>query len=542
MRITRRTGMLVSLIAVIALAGALAATPVFGGNHGGKGPPEDLKVQARPVFEVQGVVFTDSNEQSGLLDIGVDNEGRRKAVEQRLKQQGISLSSVNILVTQPIVFAATLRDNVRPLEGGLQIAFVDGGLAYYCTLGFNAVRDGVNGFLVNSHCTTDQFKLDGTEHYQPWLSPSSNLAGSEIADPPSFKCVRGKKCRYSDAAYDQLAAGVESALGSIARPDGVNNGSLTIAGSFNIVGEAGGNAAVGAILNKVGRTTGHTQGLVSRSCVDTGVSGSNILLLCQDFVDAGVGGGDSGSPVYEITPDATDDPNNVTLYGILWGGASDGSYFVYSPIANVESELGALTTFGAAPPPVASGTIAGKVTESDGTTPISGASVVVEGTSLSATTDANGDYSIGNVPEGTYDVTASAGGFVNETKTGISVTADTTTPVNFALAAAPAGATTVSVDSITYGTEGGKNGDKHLLITVAIVDDLGNPVGGASVSIDLFRDGTLDARGTGTTGTDGTVTFSRKNAKSGCYTTDVTEVIASGLTFDGSEPANQFCK
>ncbi len=49
--------------------------------------------------------------------------------------------------------------------------------------------------------------------------------------------------------------------------------------------------------------------------------------------------------------------------------------------------------------PVATGTIDGKVT--DGVTAISGASVVVEGTSLAATTDVNGDYSIGNVPEGT---------------------------------------------------------------------------------------------------------------------------------------------
>jgi hypothetical protein len=46
-------------------------------------------------------------------------------------------------------------------------------------------------------------------------------------------------------------------------------------------------------------------------------------------------GGDSGSPVFRGT-------SNVTLLGILWGGS--GSQFVYSPIANIEQELGALTT------------------------------------------------------------------------------------------------------------------------------------------------------------------------------------------------------
>jgi subtilisin family serine protease len=82
----------------------------------------------------------------------------------------------------------------------------------------------------------------------------------------------------------------------------------------------------------------------------------------------------------------------------------------------------------------------------------------------------------------------------------------------------PAG---VVAADVGYATEGGKNQDKHLLITVFAIDSSDNPVSGASISIDLYRDGNLDSTGTGTTGTDGTVTFSRKNAPSGCYTTDV---------------------
>jgi hypothetical protein len=95
---------------------------------------------------------------------------------------------------------------------------------------------------------------------------------------------------------------------------------------------------------------------------------------------------------------------------------------------------------------------------------------------------------------------------------------------------------TVSVTSISYATEGGRYGDKHLFITVA----LSTPVTDASVSIDLYRDGTLDSSGTGTTGTDGTVTFSRKNAPSGLYTTVVTDVTAPGLTWDSVTPPNSF--
>jgi hypothetical protein len=99
----------------------------------------------------------------------------------------------------------------------------------------------------------------------------------------------------------------------------------------------------------------------------------------------------------------------------------------------------------------------------------------------------------------------------------------------------------VSVASITYTTAGGKNSDKHLSITVALVDDFGNPVAGASVSIDLFWNGSI-ASGTSTTETDGTITFTLKNATSGCYSTTVTDVTAAGLTWDGTTPANGFCK
>jgi hypothetical protein len=73
------------------------------------------------------------------------------------------------------------------------------------------------------------------------------------------------------------------------------------------------------------------------------VSGSNIVLLCQDFVENNrqiVAGGDSGSPVFRIN-----NSGRVTLLGNLWGGNSSGTLFVYSPIANIERELGPLTTF-----------------------------------------------------------------------------------------------------------------------------------------------------------------------------------------------------
>jgi len=104
----------------------------------------------------------------------------------------------------------------------------------------------------------------------------------------------------------------------------------------------------------------------------------------------------------------------------------------------------------------------------------------------------------------------------------------------------PGGSTSIS--SIDYTTEGGKNKDKHLFITIQIVDDLGNKVSGASVSIDLFRDGKFVGSGTGTTDINGNIAFSLKNASPGLYTTTVTDVTAADLKWDGVTPFNEFPK
>ncbi|MCH7688311.1 MAG: matrixin family metalloprotease, partial [Planctomycetes bacterium] len=106
----------------------------------------------------------------------------------------------------------------------------------------------------------------------------------------------------------------------------------------------------------------------------------------------------------------------------------------------------------------------------------------------------------------------------------------------------PIAGTTVSVLSIGYATEGGKNGNKNLLITPALEDNLGAPTSGASVSIRLTHDSGTFWTGTATTGTDGTVTFKLRNAKIGYYTTVITGITADGLTWDGTTPTNSFTK
>jgi len=326
------------IVASIAIVGVINRPSVQAQGRSGQAPGRpDLEAQHQrllPLFELAGVVFTDADERSGRLVVGVVDRDIEPSVHAWVNALGVPFQSVDVIETAPIVQVATLRDKVTPREGGLQIHFSN----FLCSLSFIAVRNSVTGFVTASHCSDTQGAIDGTQYYQPLSTTTDSFIGTEIADPAYLKnangCPRGRKCRYSDANFSSGAAALQ--LGAIAKTTGANNGSLETAGAFTITGE--GTAAVGDTANKVGRTTGWTQGTVSRTCVDTGVSGSNIVLLCQVFVDAIVGGGDSGSPVFSGSG------SNVTLLGTLWGGNSAGTMFVYSPISQIKQELGGQLT------------------------------------------------------------------------------------------------------------------------------------------------------------------------------------------------------
>ncbi|OGF86003.1 hypothetical protein A2Z63_02455 [Candidatus Giovannonibacteria bacterium RIFCSPLOWO2_02_44_8] len=167
------------------------------------------------------------------------------------------------------------------------------------------------------------------------------------------------------------------------------------------------------------------------------------------------------------------------------------------------------------------------------TTTLDGANVTVTFSETATQGTYTGSLDISGLEDGTYTVETA----VTDIR-GVSGSGSATFTVGTALTEA----TTASVGSIGYATSGGKNSDRHLNVTVAVVDDLGNPVSGASVSITLSHDSGTSWNATGTAGADGTVIFSLKNAQAGCYETAVTNIVAEGLTWDGVTPANRFCK
>jgi hypothetical protein len=299
-----------------------------------------FKKASPAVLALAGTVFADDDELNQRLVFGVENERAIPAVRTALSQLGISSSQYEVRVTAPIHQLATLRDVWRPTLAGIQLHFGK----FLCSLGFNADAGGERSLVTNSHCTVRQGGVEGTQYFQPLSSVDPTVIATEVDDPEYFtsktnpECPNGRRCRYSDASRALYSGGVPSTRGAIARPTGTNDGSLEVDGSFSVTGQddAGTAAPVGAMVNKVGRTSGWTQGDVIATCVHTNVFGSNHTQLCQSFVAAGVAGGDSGSGVFVITGG-----RKVTLVGILWGG-SGSQLYVFSPLNQVEKELGPL--------------------------------------------------------------------------------------------------------------------------------------------------------------------------------------------------------
>ena len=155
----------------------------------------------------------------------------------------------------------------------------------------------------------------------------------------------GFRCRLSDALLAKYLDKSTSDFGTVARTTFALQriGSLKIDAKnprYTVVGELG-FPFEGEVAHKVGRTSGHTFGPVIFTCVDTGVNGTDIVQICQDWVLAGSQGGDSGAGVWEQAGE-----DEVLLVGILWGGGTlDGApVFIFSSMEQIEQELGQLST------------------------------------------------------------------------------------------------------------------------------------------------------------------------------------------------------
>ena len=94
----------------------------------------------------------------------------------------------------------------------------------------------------------------------------------------------------------------------------------------------------GQTVQKVGFTTGWTEGQVTGTCVNTDQGGTSIHFLCQTQANYASEFGDSGAPVFVTGGIFGNDPTQARLDGIHWGGFPGEKFF--SEMLWVESELG----------------------------------------------------------------------------------------------------------------------------------------------------------------------------------------------------------
>ena len=68
--------------------------------------------------------------------------------------------------------------------------------------------------------------------------------------------------------------------------------------------------------------------------------------------------------------------------------------------------------------------------------------------------------------------------------------------------------------------------------TVPVIDQNNSPVSGATVYLTMTLPGGSTASGSGTTGTNGTITFKLTSKQTGTYTSRVTNVAKESATYD----------
>ena len=228
-------------------------------------------------------------------------------------------------------------------------------------------------------------------------------------------------------------------------------------------------------------------------------------------------GPSDGTPV-SIRADATDNSGQLTP-----SAAINVTVDNTAPTVTVEALP--------APPATVSGNQEVSATAGDGLgSGVAQVEFFANGQSIGVDGSSGGGWSIDwdttGVDNGAYNVTAIATdgvGLTTEDPTGFDVT------VYNSVAAG------VSASLIAYGRHGGRNANKHLDVTVSVVDSLGNLVEGASVSITITVDGGgPSASGSGVTSATGDVVFTWHNAPGPgtCFTTTVDALSASGLSWD----------
>ena len=319
---------------VLALAAAavafIAKTPALEAQ--GRSDLEARHQRLLPLFETNGVVFTDADETSGRLVVGVLDRRSEGQVRGRLRALGVDSQAVDVVETEPIFALATLRDRSDDIVGGLQIRFSQ----YLCSLGFPAQERRAR--LRHRLSLQRQPGCRGRNHVLPAVGPGAERFHRDRDRGSALRARRRRvperKKVPSVGRELQPSAGARARLRSARSLEPSGLGSLEIDSAhptFTITAE--GESAQVTTGHKVGRTTGWTRGR-SANVREHRRPGSTIVLLCQTFVNATgviVAGRRQRFTVF-VDPGRQRDAPGRPL-----GGNQSGTQFVYSPIANIRA-------------------------------------------------------------------------------------------------------------------------------------------------------------------------------------------------------------
>ena len=323
-----------------------------------------------------GVNWLDLDEAQNRLMFGVSNNGAAVKVAQLMEAAGAPVGSYGFVLDMSCDDAGTcdsdevapgvappgnsLRSYHRPAEAGMQITIVlqNPTRELACTLGFTGYAWHFGNSLsivAASHCSAFQGGNDYQTYYQPDTATQQSLEGfgffaQEQVDPTFPYCANSTTtyCRRADALI--AFPGTQTFTDRIARtqtyagPGMGTNGSIMIDANspyFTIYDEEG--PVMNEALDKVGRTTGWTYGIVNHTCTTVRISnaadGKARYLTCQGSANYQAFLGDSGAPVFRWQGD-----NTAILIGFHWGrhtnflGNSDFSWF--TSYWGMEGDLG----------------------------------------------------------------------------------------------------------------------------------------------------------------------------------------------------------
>ena len=304
------------------------------------------KELADPLLALGPVTLIDADERRNRLRLGITDESKRRAIEARLKRLDIPLEAVIIEIRPKARFSEhilipMLQGKRRPLTAGAQISRQTGpNTMAACTLGFLAKWYGsARGFVTAGHCEQTPGVANGTVFFQPDPGdPNNNRVGREVVDY-AFGCSWGDRCRQSDSTFMALDEGVTGRMGVVPRSTHV----YPQGGSYTLIGK--GTAVCGEQVTHVGAAGGERSGEVESTCVGFSFEGAQIgwpdqdfAFICQNRYDPAGKQGDSGGPVIKRINWSGD----ARLLGVHVGVHDTPTYTdsIYSPIANIEAELG----------------------------------------------------------------------------------------------------------------------------------------------------------------------------------------------------------